>query len=632
MCANLTKTDTNFCIGDYEMKRFIIVILVVIFIVSGCQKDAVIRETEIPAPTAALVSKPLSEQSVEEIVNNMSLVKKAAQMVQAERKSISPAEARSYGIGSVLSGGGSHPANNTPEGWAKMYNEYQSAMLKGNQIPILYGVDAVHGHNNVHGAVIFPHNIGLGATRNPELLFEIGKIVSSDVAATGIDWNFAPAVSVVQDIRWGRTYESFGEHPELQELLISSYVKGLTQFNVIATAKHFIGDGATRWDDKASGYKIDQGDAVISEEELKRIHLPGYLAAINAGADSIMVSFSSINGLKMHMNKALITDFLKGELKFEGIVVSDWEALHQLPGNFEQQVASCVNAGVDMLMEPNMWKQAITAIVNGVNNGTIPIERVNDAVTRIIRIKKKYKLFEEPLVEFDGSNFASEESKKVARQAVRESLVLLKNEGKVLPLKKNANILLLGPGINNTGYQCGGWSLEWQGTSDPSRIPGTTILQAFEEVASANGAKIITDPKQADKADVAVLVIGEKPYAEGVGDNGTLTLDSNTAMESNLDAVRAAAQTGLPVVTVMLAGRPMIITDEIENWDAFVMAWLPGSEGGAGIADVLYGDYNFTGKLPVTWPKDSSQFGYNVNSIDYNEEAVLFPYGFGLSY
>lgn len=631
MCANLTKPIQNFVLGVNGMKKLFI-ILAILLLFSGCQKDTALIDPENSAPIASPVSSPLSELSVEEIVGNMSLMKKAAQMVQAERNSITPAEARSYGIGSILSGGGSHPSDNTPLGWAKMYNEYQSEMIRGNQIPILYGIDAVHGHNNVQGAVLFPHNIGLGATRDPDLLYEIGRLVSRDVAATGIDWNFAPATSVVQDIRWGRTYESFGESPELQELLTGPYVKGLISSNVIATAKHFIADGATMWDESASGYKIDQGNAVLSEEELKKIHLPGYLAAIEAGADSIMVSHSSVNGLKMHMNKALITDFLKGELKFEGIVVSDWESLHQLPGNFEQQVAACVNAGVDMLMEPNMWKQAITAIVNGVNKGAIPIERVNDAVTRIISIKKKYNLFEAPLAEYQDITFTDEESRAVARQAVRESLVLLKNDGHVLPLDKRANILLLGPGIDNTGYQCGGWSLEWQGTSDPSRISGVTVKDAFEAVAKDSGAKIITDPQKADEANVVVLVIGERPYAEGVGDNAALTLDSNTAMEGNMEAVKAASATGLPVVTVMLAGRPMIITNEIDDWDAFVMAWLPGTEGGSGIADVLYGDYNFSGKLPVTWPKDPSQFRYNVNSSDYDEKSVLFPYGFGLSY
>ncbi|HHW23716.1 MAG TPA: glycoside hydrolase family 3 protein [Clostridiaceae bacterium] len=611
----------------------LILILLLGFSFPGCNKNNDVVEVG-PKPSdsgepASLIS--IAGLSDEEIISRMSLSRKAAQMVQAERYAITPLQAVSYGIGSVLSGGGSSPRTNSPEAWLAMYNEYQSQFVSKEQIPILYGVDAVHGHNNVYGATVFPHNIGLGAARDPELMSQIGQAVAKEVAATGIDWNFAPAVSVVQDIRWGRTYESFGESAELQRLLVAPYVKAFQENGIIATAKHFIADGGTDWNDNRS-YKIDQGNAALSDEELREIHLPGYIEAINAGVDAIMVSFSSLNGRKMHGNKELITDFLKDELGFQGIVISDWEALHQLPGSFEDQVVACVNAGVDMLMEPNMWKETIDAIVKGVEKGRISMDRVDDAVRRILRVKRKYNILDNPVAEGNEQDFYNEAHRELARRAVRETLVLLKNENGILPLKKNADILLIGPGINNIGYQCGGWTIEWQGSNKSDLVPGTTIQEAFEAVAAENGGRIITDLTKADEADAVVLVIGEAPYAEGIGDNGSLTLDSNTAMEGNLEAVRLARETGLPIVTVMLAGRPMIITEEIQDWAGFVMAWLPGSEGGAGIADCIFGDFDFKGKLPVTWPRSADQFGYNVNYKDYDPQKVLFPYGFGLSY
>ncbi len=597
--------------------------------------DSKEMETQIETTVAETTEElpPITEMSLEEVLSHMSVQKKAAQMVQAERNSITPVQAKNYGIGSILSGGGSVPESNTAEGWAQMYNAYQSkVMTSANQIPIIYGVDAVHGHNNVFGATVFPHNIGLGATRNPALIYQIGGAVAKEVAATGVDWNFAPAVSVVQDIRWGRSYESFGESPELQTLLTAEYVKGLQESNMVATAKHFIADGGTNWDETKEGYKIDQGDALISDEEMRSIHLEGYKQAIAAGVDSVMISFSSINGEKMHANKALITDLLKNELGFEGIVISDWEAIHQLPGSFEEQVIASINAGVDMLMEPTQWQKTINTITNAVNSGEISQERLDDAVTRILKIKYKHNLIEEPLVTYTGEGFATEEHKALARQAVRESLVLLKNDDNRLPLNKNTNIFLIGPGIDNVGLQSGGWTLEWQGVSEADRVPGVSIKEAFESVAAENGAQIYTELVDAQKADVVVLVIGEKPYAEGVGDNGQLTLGSVTAMAGNLEAIEAAKKIGLPIVTIMLAGRPLLIQEELPSWQSFVMAWLPGSEGGAGIADVLYGDYDFKGKLSVSWPSNSTQFGYNVNVPDYNGELLEFAYGFGLTY
>lgn len=614
------------------MRKLMALILIISLglIFPGCGDNA--ETGSIPSGGGQITSlKSIVGLSDEEIISGLTLFKKAAQMVQAERYAITPQQAVDYGIGSVLSGGGSSPDENTPEAWLAMYNEYQSKFVEKEQIPILYGVDAVHGHNNVYGATIFPHNIGLGAARNPELISQIGQAVSREVSATGLNWNFAPAVSVVQDIRWGRTYESFGESAELQRLLVSPYVKAFQENGIIATAKHFIADGGTEWVENRP-YKIDQGNAVLSDEELREIHLPGYIEAINAGVDSIMISFSSLNGEKMHGNKAMITDFLKNELGFQGIVISDWEALHQLPGKFEDQVVACVNAGVDMLMEPNMWKEAINAIANGVSKGRISMDRVDDAVRRILRVKRKYNILNNPIADGNAKDLYSDAHRELARRAVRESLVLLKNESNILPLKKNTDILLIGPGINNIGYQCGGWTIEWQGDKKNDLVPGVSVQEAFEAVAAENGGRVITDYTKADEADVVVLVIGESPYAEGVGDNGSLTLYSHTAMAGNREAVRIAKETSLPIVTIMIAGRPMIITEEILDWDGFIMAWLPGSEGGAGIADCIFGDYDFTGKLPVTWPENEKQFGYTNNIKNYNEEKVLFPYGYGLSY
>ncbi|NLL97499.1 MAG: glycoside hydrolase family 3 protein, partial [Clostridiaceae bacterium] len=398
------------------MRKLMALILIISLglIFPSCGDNA--ETGSIPSGGGQITSlKSIVGLSDEEIISGLTLFKKAAQMVQAERYAITPQQAVDYGIGSVLSGGGSSPDENTPEAWLAMYNEYQSKFVEKEQIPILYGVDAVHGHNNVYGATIFPHNIGLGAARNPELISQIGQAVSREVSATGLNWNFAPAVSVVQDIRWGRTYESFGESAELQRLFVSPYVKAFQENGIIATAKHFIADGGTEWVENRP-YKIDQGNAVLSDEELREIHLPGYIEAINAGVDSIMISFSSLNGEKMHGNKAMISDFLKNELGFQGIVISDWEALHQLPGKFEDQVVACVNAGVDMLMEPNMWKEAINAIINGVSKGRISMDRVDDAVRRILRVKRKYNILNNPIADGNAKDLYSDAHRELARR------------------------------------------------------------------------------------------------------------------------------------------------------------------------------------------------------------------------
>ncbi len=584
-----------------------------------------------------------TKQFVETKLASMTLEEKAGQMVQAERRSITPEEVKQYNVGSVLSGGGSYPESNTPRGWLDMYNEYQSAALESSSgIPIIYGVDAVHGHNNVYGATVFPHNIGLGAANDPTLMYKIGEATALEVKITGLDWNFSPAVSVAQDIRWGRIYESFGECPGLQASLTYEYVRGLQQHNISATAKHFIGDGGTKWNPdnyrdsswalkNYDAFKLDQGDTEISMDELRRIHLQGYIEAINAGVDTVMVSYSSLNGKKMHGHE-LVQSLLKDELGFNGFVISDYDGIKQLPGDYNTQVITSINAGVDMLMEPNSWKDAITAIIDGYNKNKITMERINDAVGRILMIKHKRGLFESPIKTFDDTDFNSEEHKEIAREAVRKSLVLLKNQDNILPLQKSTDVLLLGPGADNTAIQSGGWTIEWQGTHDPNRVLGTSIYEGLNEVVSENGGHVYRNISDASKADVAIVVIAEVPYAEGIGDNGNLTLYSATSHAGNLLALSQAKQTGLPTIVILLSGRPMLINSYLNNWDAFIAAWLPGSEGGKGISDVIFGDYDFTGKLPVTWPKYTTQFGETVNKTNYVEEDYLFPYGFGLKY
>ncbi|MDF2698942.1 MAG: beta-glucosidase-like glycosyl hydrolase [Haloplasmataceae bacterium] len=607
--------------------------------------EVVLRECLGLQPT---LNDPLTVNSeiqalVEVKVDSMTLAEKAGQMVQAERKTITPQEVTQYNVGSILSGGGSTPAGNTPEAWLNMYNSFQQAALDSSSgIPIIYGVDAVHGHNNVYGATVFPHNIGLGAANDPELMYKIGETTAEEIAITGLDWNFSPAVSVVQDIRWGRSYESFGECADLHVSLVQEYVQGLQQHNIAATAKHFIGDGGTKWN--PSNYRdsnwaftnpyafmLDQGNTIITEEELREIHLPGYIEAINAGVDTVMISYSSFNGQKMHSHN-LIQTLLKDELGFKGMVVGDYEATHQLPGDFNAQVVASVNAGLDMLMEPDHWKDSITAIINGVNSNKISIDRVNDAVSRILTVKYINGIMDHPIKELDTAYFNSDEHKEIAREAARKSQVLLKNENDILPLAKDANILLLGPGADHVGLQNGGWTIGWQGTMDKNVSKGTSILEGIENVLNNNNGNVYTSVADKDNAEVVVVVLAERPYAEGIGDNGSLALNSPTSLPENITALNQAKSTGLPIVVILLSGRPLIVTSEIKSWDAFIASWLPGSEGGAGIADVLFGDYNFTGKLPVTWPKTNQNASVTINKEDYNSLFYLFPYGYGLEY
>ncbi len=571
------------------------------------------------------------DQRLNNLLSQMTLDEKIGQMLQGENTTTKKSDVKDYCIGSVFSGGGAAPIDNTPEGWMDMMKGYQdSAAATRLGIPIIYGSDAVHGHNNLAGSTIFPHNIGLGAAADPELMAEIGRVTAEEMLATGVLWDFSPCVAVGRDERWGRTYESYSENHELVSMLATPLYKTLQgEYGIVTSAKHYVADGGTNGG-------TDQGNAVITEEELRRVHLPVYKKAIDSGVKSVMLSFSSWNGLKMHENEYLITDVLKGELGFKGFVVSDWEAIHQINApTLYEQVVKCINAGVDMLMEPDHWKDCYGHIKSAVAYRDISIDRIDDAVRRILKVKFEMGLFEKPLGDQSlvKSSVGSDEHRDVARKAARESLVLLKNNNNILPLKKNAKIYVAGPAANNIGVQCGGWTLSWQGGVDTASsrwMKGTTILEGFKKIASQNGGTIITDPLKAKTADLAVVVIGEKPYAEGKGDDDNrLALSGGTVMLSGgLEAIKTAKDAGLPVVVIMVSGRPRIVTDQIDKWDAFVQAWLPGTEGDA-VAQVLYGDYDFKGKLPMTWPKSYDQLPINFD--DMGTKVPLFPYGYGLT-
>ena len=568
-----------------------------------------------------------NDQRVEQLLGRMTLEEKVGQMMQVDMNAIKDkADIKNYFIGSMLSGGSSDPADITPEGWSKAVEEYLSwAFRTPLKIPLLYGIDAVHGHNNVKGAVIFPHNIGLGATRDPSLVEQAARITAEEVSATGIRWAFAPCIAVARNPRWGRTYESFGEMPELAELMAPAAVRGLQgnpgeQIGVLACAKHFLGDGGTQ-----NG--VDQGNAISDEATLRKIHLPGYVAAVKAGVGSIMVSYSSWNGTKMHANKHLITDVLKNEVGFRGIVVSDWAAIDQIAPDYKHDVEVSINAGLDMVMLPagpgekNNYADFARLLKELVAEKKVSQERIDDAVRRVLGIKYRLGLFEEPFVDRRLiGKVGSAEHRAVARQCVQKSLVLLKNSPSGLPLsKKPARLLVVGKAADDIGIQCGGWTIDWQGRTGEVTTGGTTILGAIRKTVSPDTTVSFSpDGSNAAKADAAIVVIGEAPYAEMKGDRSDLRL-----AKEDVALVQRVKKLGMPVITVLISGRPLILGDALEKSDAFIAAWLPGTEG-QGVADVLFGDFRPVGKLPCVWPSNMQQ---------YTDVAAkpLFPYGFGLT-
>lgn len=600
-----------------------------------------------PAASMSRRPTPLSafDGAANDLLSKMTLEEKVGQMTQAEQDAlVDPNDIKDYFLGSVLSGGNSDPKEgNSLEAWTSMYERWQSVALKSRLgIPILYGVDAVHGHNNVLGAVIFPHNIGLGCSRNPKLVERAARITAEEVRATGINWAFAPCVAVPRDERWGRTYEGFGETPELAKTLGEAAVRGLqgddmaNPLSVLACAKHFVGDGGTvhgtgaqKDANSKERWPMDRGDTRLSEQELKDLHMQGYVSAIKAGVASIMPSYSSWNGVKCSGSKRLLTEILKQELGFEGFLISDYNALDELPGDRKSQVELSINAGMDMVMVPNRYREFFNTLRDLVKEGRVPMSRIDDAVRRILRVKYALGLMDKNRNQMADrrlqKSFGSAEHRQVARQCVRESLVLLKNDNKALPISKNvARVHVAGKSADDIGNQCGGWTITWQGQSGNVTTGGTTILKAIQNAASKKTKVTFSkDGTGAAGADLGVVVIGETPYAEMFGDREDLSL-----AKEDIEAVENMKKAGIRVVAVLLSGRPLIVEPILNDCDAFVAAWLPGTEG-QGVADVLFGDYKPMGKLSVSWPRSMAQLPINFGDANYDP---LFKYGFGLTY
>jgi beta-glucosidase len=599
------------------------------------------RSSETPTDSALYKNSglPIIDR-VRDLMTYMTIEEKVGQMTQVERQFLDRDDNISkYFLGSLLSGGGSAPAKNFPRAWADMYDRFQKVALSTRLgIPIIYGIDAVHGHNNVVGATIFPHHIGLGCTNNPKIVEEVYRATAIEVAATGIDWNFAPCLAVPRDERWGRTYEGFGETPEIVKSMAAAAVIGLqtdklnNQTSILATAKHFLGDGGTTWG-TGLDKKLDQGDTQVSDQEMREIHLPGYFPALEAGVGTVMPSYSQINGTYMHMNNDLLNGLLKKELDFKGFVISDWAALERMVGqdDYKKNIIACINAGVDMVMVPGAvpdgnqsYQNFINLLIESIKEGSISEARINDAVARILKIKFEIGLFENPFTDRSLLNkVGSKDHRLIARNAVKQSLVVLKNNG-VLPISKDlGQIHVAGKNADDLGNQCGGWTISWQGESGPL-TKGTTIYEAIQvAVSSFTNVTYSKDGSGASGANIGIVVVGETPYSEMQGDKESLQLD-----KKDLKAIENIRNAGVPVVVVVVSGRPLIIENEVDKWDGLIAAWLPGSEG-KGVTDVLFGDYNPTGRLSVSWPRNMGQIPINFGDQEYDP---LFEYGFGLSY
>lgn len=603
-----------------------------------------------------------TDKRVEDLLRRMTLEEKVGQMTQAERGAVAddPSLVTTWRLGSVLSGGGSVPTPNTPTAWADMVDEFQAAALRTRlQIPLLYGVDSVHGHGNLLGATVFPHNIGLGATWDPKLVQRIQHVVAKETRATGPQWNFAPCICPARDTRWGRTYESFSESPRLVSRFASAiegfqgkHARDLTDPDrVLATAKHYAGDGDTEFGSAAGDYTIDQGVTVTNRRDFARIDLAPYLPAVRRhDVGTVMPSFSSVdwtedgvgNPIKMHANRELITGVLKGKLGFDGFVISDWEGIHQLPGDWPTQVRTGVNAGTDMFMEPFSYQSFETTLLAEVRAGRVSQARIDDAVRRILAKKFELGLFEKPYTDRTHlSEVGSAQHRALAREAVAKSQVLLKNSGRLLPLKKNAKVYVAGRNADDMGNQAGGWTLSWQGASGRDRIPGNTILEGIRQVApDARITYSVDGSAPTAGSDVAVVVVGETPYAEGFGDVGgprwafdpedggvprePKSLELQPGDQAVVDRVCGAV---VKCVVLVVSGRPQVIPPaQLHKIDALVASWLPGSQG-EGVADVLFGNKPFTGKLAHTWPRSADQEPINIGDRGYDP---LYPFGWGL--
>tara|TARA_A100001011_G_scaffold399988_1_gene511531 strand:- start:687 stop:2726 length:2040 start_codon:yes stop_codon:yes gene_type:complete len=638
-------------------------------------------------------------KKVDAILSQMTLAEKVGQMTQIDMRLLdSPDDIQKYHIGSILSGGGSVPKTNTPKGWLDMVNGYQDiAMNSQLGIPLIYGIDAVHGHNNVLGATVFPHNLALGAANDADLVYRINKATAIEVAATGIHWTFSPCITIPQDARWGRFYEGFGQTTDIVDGLTAAAITGyqdrlagVQNKQVAACAKHFIGDGATVWGtgtrvDGKHTYYIDRGDVQLDDTMLREIYLPPYKTAIEADVKTVMASFNSVRGEKCHGSKYLLTDLLKDELNFEGFVISDWAGIDEIPGDYKSDVINGVNAGIDMVMVPGLvegqnqqhYKTFIQFLLEAVNEGSVAIERIDDAVCRILKVKMELGLFDNPYTDASQLNkIGSPEHRAIAREAVQKSAVLLKNEG-ALPFDKTTAITVVGSGANNLGVQNGGWTADWQGFFTPdfafldyntdgkltskeyysqlekvfenkfeksswedhfSEIDldndgkanaadftgfmanrvlqpnGTTVLEGLSQVAPEATLTYSPNATAIPEGNVVLAVIGEYPYAEGIGDDGDLRLN-----KADIETLKRAYDSGNKVVVLLLSGRPLMINEHLQNWDAFVASFLPGMAG-EGLADVLFGDAAPKAKLSFDW------------TLTYDGNGILFPMNSGLTY
>jgi beta-glucosidase len=625
---------------------------------SAANNDTRASSTALPYLNPRL---PVQER-VADLLGRMTLEEKIGQMTQAERGNLdaNPEQITTLNLGSILSGGGSVPTPNTPTAWADMIDRFQSYALQTRlKIPMIYGIDAVHGNGNIYGATIFPHNIGLGASRDPALVERVEHVTASEVRAIGIPWVFAPCLCVTRDARWGRSYESFGEDPALVTAMTTA-IDGFqgtrtsqlrNNDRVLATAKHYAGDGDTEYGSSTGDYKIDQGVTVTNRADFNRIDLAPFVAAVRKrNVGSVMPSFSSVdwtedgvgNPIKMHANQELITGVLKDKIGFKGFVISDWEGIHQIPGDWATQVRTGVNAGIDMMMEPASYASFETTLLAEVNAGRVSQARIDDAVRRILTAKFELGLFEKPYADRTNlSQVGSPAHRALAREAVAKSQVLLKNQHNLLPLAKNAKVYVAGRNADNLGNQAGGWTLTWQGFSgNTNQQPGTTILQGIRQVAP-HATVTYSEDGSAPTAgsDVAVVVVGETPYSEGFGDVGgplwaydpadngvsreSKSLELQPQDQATVDKVCGAIA---KCVVLIVSGRPQVLGNRLNEIDALVASWLPGTEG-EGVADVLFGRRPFTGRLPVTWPATTAQEPINIGDSNYHP---AFPYGWGL--
>ena len=619
--------------------------------VAKAEDPAAVHPEIWPSPKWPFAKDDALEEKVASLLKKMTVEEKVGQVIQGDICCIKPEDMKQYHLGSILAGGGSSPGNNErspAKDWLKLADEFYAASVDtsngGVGIPMIWGIDAMHGHSNIVGAVLFPHNVGLGATHNPKLLADIARVTAQQVRTTGIEWTFAPTVTVPQDDRWGRAYEGYSEDPGIVASYAGVFVKGiqgdpaspdfLRGHYLLSSTKHFLADGGTE------GGR-DQGDAKVPETTLRDIHNAGYVPAIEAGVQTVMISFSSWNGEKLTGHKGLITDVLKKRMNFDGFTVGDWNGHGQVKGCTNDNCPQALNAGLDMYMAPDSWRGLYDNTLKQVKDGTIPMERLDDAVTRILRVKFRAGTFDagppskRPLAG-DYKMLASPEQRAIARDAVRQSLVLLKNNGGLLPLAANKHVLVTGDGADNISKQSGGWTITWQGTGlNNADFPGgTSVWGGVKAATKAAGgsAEMSADGSYKKKPDVAIVVFGENPYAEFQGDLKVLTLPGT--MTQHLEIMKKFQDEKIPVVAILLSGRPLWQNRELNLSNAYVAAWLPGTEGG-GITDVLFRKkdgsvaFDFTGKLSFSWPRDATGAPLNVGQDNYDP---LFPLGFGLTY